>query len=203
MMPRLELGQTFPTILIARDAINRSVIDNGESYKIHTSNARVYIIQCRDARNSSYSFYIRASLSKKSSVVSIVTLRSSHSYSPHAIVGLRSLGKDPYLLFDRAYTILNYRLTYQQRLLPISMQDIPCFPSLLPPLVVRKRGRPRVRRIRKRERYQDGQRKCGNSWFRQLGHNTGLVILQKTMRVLGRQNQTQSQRRSFRVGRRC
>ena len=52
------------------------------------------------------------------------------------------------------------------------MQDIPCFPSLLPPLVVRKRGRPRVRRIRKRERYQDGQRKCGNSWCRQLGHNT-------------------------------
>jgi hypothetical protein len=98
MMPRLELGQTFPTILIARDAINRSVIDNGESYKIHTSNARVYIIQCRDARNSSYSFYIHASLSKKSSVVSIVTLRSSHSYSPHAIVGSRSLGKDPYLL---------------------------------------------------------------------------------------------------------
>jgi hypothetical protein len=26
--------------------------------------------------------------------------------------------------------------------------------------------------MRKRERYQDGQRKCGNSWCRQLGHNT-------------------------------
>ena len=37
---QLELGQTFPTILSARDAINRSVIDNGESYKIHTLNAR-------------------------------------------------------------------------------------------------------------------------------------------------------------------
>jgi SWIM zinc finger len=90
----------------------------------------------------------------------------------HAIVGSRHLGRDPYLLFDRAYTILNYRLTYQQGLPPISAQDIPCFPDLLPPLVVRKRGRPRVRRMRKRERYQDGQRKCGNSWCRQLGHNT-------------------------------
>jgi hypothetical protein len=89
----------------------------------------------------------------------------------HAIVGSRSLGRDPYLLFDRAYTILNYRLTYQQGLPPVTMQDIPCFPNLLPPLVVRKRGRPRVRRMRKRERYQDGQRKCGNSWCRQLGHN--------------------------------
>ena len=26
--------------------------------------------------------------------------------------------------------------------------------------------------MRKRERYQEGQRKCGNSWCRQLGHNT-------------------------------
>ena len=41
---QLELGQTFPTILSARDAINRLVIDNSESYKIHTLNARVHII---------------------------------------------------------------------------------------------------------------------------------------------------------------
>ena len=26
--------------------------------------------------------------------------------------------------------------------------------------------------MRRRERYQDRQRKCGNSWCRQLGHNT-------------------------------
>ena len=26
--------------------------------------------------------------------------------------------------------------------------------------------------MRKRERYQEGQRKCENSWCRQLGHNT-------------------------------
>jgi hypothetical protein len=26
--------------------------------------------------------------------------------------------------------------------------------------------------MRRRERYQDGQRKCGNSWCRQLGYNT-------------------------------
>ena len=37
---QLELGQTFLTILSARDAINRLVINNSESYKIHTSNAR-------------------------------------------------------------------------------------------------------------------------------------------------------------------
>ena len=71
----------------------------------------------------------------------------------HAIVGSRSLRRDPYLLFDRAYTILNYRLTYQQGLPSVTMQDIPCFPNLLSPLVVRKQGRPRVRQIRKRERY--------------------------------------------------
>jgi hypothetical protein len=110
MMPRLELGQTFPTILIARDAINRSVIDNGESYKIHTSNARVYIIQCRDARNSSYSFYIRASLSKKSSVVSIVTLRSSHSCSPQVCYKFCEAFRVWYLALHHCATISYNRI---------------------------------------------------------------------------------------------
>lgn len=58
------------------------MIDNGDSYKIHTSNVGVHIIQCRDAGNSSCNFYIRASLSKKTAVVSILTLRSYHSCSP-------------------------------------------------------------------------------------------------------------------------
>ena len=39
-------------------------------------------------------------------------------------------------------------------------------------MVVRKQGRPRVQQIRRRERYQDRQRKCENSWCRQLRHNT-------------------------------
>ena len=41
---QLELGQTFLTILSARDAINCLVIDNGELYKIYILNTRVYII---------------------------------------------------------------------------------------------------------------------------------------------------------------
>jgi hypothetical protein len=62
---------------------------------------------------------------------------SSYAY---AIIRLRYLGRDLYLLFNRAYTILNYRLTYQQGLPLVTIQDILCFPNLLPPLVVRKRG---------------------------------------------------------------
>jgi len=79
---QLKLGQTFPTILSARDAINRLVIDNGKSYKIHTLNAGMHIIQCRNTRNSSCNFYIRASLSKKTAIISIITLRSYHSCNP-------------------------------------------------------------------------------------------------------------------------
>ena len=44
MSIQLKLGQTFLTILSARDAINRLVIDNNESYKIYILNTRVHII---------------------------------------------------------------------------------------------------------------------------------------------------------------
>ena len=41
----------------------------------------------------------------------------------------------------------------------------------LPPLISRKRGRPKTTRIRKRERHQKKKTKCSNSWCRQEGHN--------------------------------
>jgi hypothetical protein len=112
---QLELGQTFPAILSARDAINRSVIDNGESYKIHTSNSRVHIIQCRDAHNSSCSFYIRASLSKKTAVVSIVTLRPYHSCSPRVHYKFREASRVWYLApHHRAAVSYNRIITIKQ-----------------------------------------------------------------------------------------
>ena len=112
---QLELGQTFLTILSSRDAINRLVIDNGESYKIHTSNAKVYIIQCRDAHDSGCNFYIRVSLSKKTGVVSIVTLRSCHSCSPQVHFKFREASRVWYLApHHRAAVSYNRAITTKQ-----------------------------------------------------------------------------------------
>ena len=112
---RFELGQTFPTILSARDMINRSVMDNGESYKMHTSNARIHIIQCRDARNASCNFYVRASLSKKTAVVSIVTLRSYHSCNPRVYYKFREASRVSHLApHHRAARSHNHFITTKQ-----------------------------------------------------------------------------------------
>lgn len=115
MPVQLELGQTFPTILSARDTINRSVIDNGESYKIHTSNARVHIVQCRDKHNSGCNFYIRASLSNKTGIVSIVTLRSYHSCSPQVHYKFGEASRVWYLApHHRAAVLHNRSITTKQ-----------------------------------------------------------------------------------------
>jgi hypothetical protein len=40
---------TFLTIQEAREAINRHVLDEGESYKVYKSDSHCHIIVCKDA----------------------------------------------------------------------------------------------------------------------------------------------------------
>jgi hypothetical protein len=63
----LELGQTFATIQEAREAINRHVLDDGESYKVYKSDSTRHILQCK-SKDENCSFSIRAALSKKKGV---------------------------------------------------------------------------------------------------------------------------------------
>jgi hypothetical protein len=73
----LSINDLFPTIEEARDAINRHVLDEGESYKVYKSDSRRHIIICKE---TACKFRIRASLLKKKGVV--ITVLSAHSCSP-------------------------------------------------------------------------------------------------------------------------
>ena len=73
----LSTNDLFLTIKEARDAINRHVLDEGESYEIYKSDSCRHIIICKKA---ACKFRIRASLLKKKGV--IITVLSAYSCSP-------------------------------------------------------------------------------------------------------------------------
>jgi hypothetical protein len=68
-MAMLRTGDLFSTIEEARDLINRSVIDKGESYKVVYSNRKSHILYYRGAKGgNSCKFYISASLIKSQDI---------------------------------------------------------------------------------------------------------------------------------------
>lgn len=69
-----------------------------------------------------------------------------------------------------AYTIRSYLKTCHVPMKPISMEDLPSDPNILPPKFGKLHGRPRTKRIRKGA-WNRQKRKCGNC--KQTGHNTG------------------------------
>jgi hypothetical protein len=73
----LLVNDLFSTIKEARSAINRYILDEGESYKVHKSDSRRYILICKDP---TCKFRIRASLLKKKGAV--ITILIPHSCSP-------------------------------------------------------------------------------------------------------------------------
>jgi hypothetical protein len=92
---------------------------------------------------------------------------------PHAIMAARARRVDPYTLFSDAFTLATYRYTYQASIYPVIVRDLEPGPGCLPPLISKKRGRPKTRRVRKQERYRKRKTRCSNLWCRQEGHNKG------------------------------
>jgi hypothetical protein len=52
----VSLHDTFASIVEAREAINRHVLDDGESYRVYKSDSKRHILVCKD---KSCSFEIR------------------------------------------------------------------------------------------------------------------------------------------------
>jgi len=61
----VALNDTFATIAEAREAINRHVLDDGESYRVYKTDTKRHILLCKD---KSCSFTIRAWRTKKTGV---------------------------------------------------------------------------------------------------------------------------------------
>lgn len=91
-------------------------------------------------------------------------------YSPcfHAITACRYEATDPYNHFSNTYKVKYYRRTYEVAMPPISIDNLPPDPNILPPLIVKKRGRPKEKRIKKGA-LKRKQTKCSSCL--QLGHN--------------------------------
>jgi hypothetical protein len=73
----VALYDTFATIAEAYDAINRHVLNNGESYRVYKTDLKRYILVCKD---KICSFAIRAWCTKKTGVT--ITQLKPHTCSP-------------------------------------------------------------------------------------------------------------------------
>ena len=73
----VTLNDVFSTMEEAKKAINRYILNKGESYEVYDSDSQRYIVVCKDFVCK---FRIRAFLLVKKRVV--VTIFTAHSYSP-------------------------------------------------------------------------------------------------------------------------
>jgi hypothetical protein len=85
----------------------------------------------------------------------------------YAIAACRYEAEDPFDHFDSCYSIRKFRRTYEVPIQPMSIEDLPVS-YIQPPKLVKKRGRPRTKRIRKNSWKRKSQ-KCSNCFG--LGYN--------------------------------
>jgi hypothetical protein len=76
--------------------------------------------------------------------------------------------EDPYEHSAKTLTVRYYRRSYEVAIPPVSIEGLPSDPKILPPKLVRKRGRPKQKRIRKGA-WDRKQTRCTNCL--QFGHN--------------------------------
>jgi hypothetical protein len=114
MSQRNVLETLFSTIEEARDFINRTIIDKGESYKVICSNQKSHVLTCRSPKGQgSCQFYISASL-LKSQDIRTSTIRP-HSCNPQAHYKVRQLQSTWYLIpHHRASVNTNRDITTAQ-----------------------------------------------------------------------------------------
>jgi hypothetical protein len=106
----MERGDRFETIHAAKEAINRYVLDNGESFKVKRSDKKQYHIICKE---QDCRFSIQASTSSKE-VVSVTGVKP-HTCSPTVYYNNRRAHSVSYLIeHHRAAIIDNRNITTAQ-----------------------------------------------------------------------------------------
>ena len=79
----------------------------------------------------------------------------------HVLTACRFEQIDPYLFVHKAYTTAEYIATYSNPMLPISIKDLNPDLTVQPPRIVKLRGCPKIRRLRKGA-FAKPERRCGN-----------------------------------------
>jgi hypothetical protein len=91
----LHIGDIFSSVEVAKDAINRFILDSGESYMKETSNKRQYSVTCR-TQSSGCKFSIRCGLQKDGNAR--VSKMSPHTCNPRTHYKFKQLSSLWYLL---------------------------------------------------------------------------------------------------------
>jgi predicted nucleic acid-binding Zn finger protein len=86
----------------------------------------------------------------------------------HAIAACCYKAEDPFDYFDSVYYVRKFRETYKVPITPISIENLSVEEGMQPPKIVKKRGRPQTKRIRKNS-WKRKQQKYSNCFG--LGHN--------------------------------
>ena len=111
----------------------------------------------------------------------------------HAIMAARARRLDLYTLFSNTFTLSTYRYTYQASIHLVIVRDLELGPGCLPPLISKKRGRPKTTRIRKQDRHQKKKTRCSNLWCRQEGHNKRSCRTANDNRVLAQREDSDTE----------
>jgi hypothetical protein len=137
-------------------------------YYVFKSKVRVYQVQIPDS-GQKYTVMLA------DNVCTCRNFWEYHGPCAYAIAACRYTSKDPYKHFSGCYTLKLYRHTYEVVMPPLSIENLSLHPYILPPLIAKKRGRLRVKRIRKGA-LKRKQTKCSNCL--QLGHNKRRCVAQ-------------------------
>lgn len=83
-MSSLKVGQKFPSVASAKQAINKYIVNQGWSYRTYKSDPkRSWVLVCRQAKEESCTFCIRLSIRKNEDVELSVLEPYTYPHSVH------------------------------------------------------------------------------------------------------------------------
>jgi len=75
-----------------------------------------------------------------------------HGPCSYTITACRYAAEDSFMHFAATLKVKPYRRTYKVAMPPILAENFPSDPDILPPLLVKRRGRPRQKRVKKADK---------------------------------------------------
>ena len=106
----VQIGDTFETMAIAREAITRFLLNAGQSYKVYKGDSNRYILICKTKDDCS--FKIRATYSKKREAT-LVTIVKPHSCSLIVHFDNKDASAVSYLITITERQLLTIRQSHQ------------------------------------------------------------------------------------------
>jgi hypothetical protein len=174
---RASKARSQESQILASLPLAKFILRNRDSkrYKVHESGHGIYQVEIPDTGKK----YI---VDLRNKVCGCGNFQEYSAPCKHAIIACRIDGVDPFYYFSKYYTTKEYMACYQEPILPISIEDLSLDPNISP-LLVRKRGRTKTKRVRKVQQWKKKRtRKCGTCG--KEGHNSRQAVMASHLRIL-------------------